>query len=888
MNWRRHIARIRALFRRQKLADEIDEEVRIHLEMEEQENRERGMSPEEARYAALRRFDNVTQTQETSRETWAWQWLETFLQDVRYGLRQLRRNPGFTAVAVLTLALGIGANTAIFSVVNAVLLRPLPYQQPQRLVFINSIQVPAGMGREASYPDFLDWQARNHVFKMMAVFRTENFALIGTGEPQHLSGAVVSANLFPLLGVSAVLGRTFQPGDDVPGAVNGTNALILSYGFWQQRFGSDPRVIGDGINLDGRPFTVVGVAPPGFQFPIQSGPIDVWTTIAIDKGSAADGVATQRGAHYLDVIARLKAGVTIGRAQVEMSAIVSAMNREHPDIHPRGARIVPMIDGLVGPARVALLILLSAVGCVLLIACVNVANLLLARAATRQREMSIRNALGASRSRVVRQVLTESTLLSLLGGLLGLWLGLRGVGLLIRVTPVDIPRLAQVRLDGHVLIFTAAVSLLTGMLFGLAPALISFKSDVAESLKEAGRGPTSGPHRAKTHGVLVVVEIGAATVLLFGAGLLIQSFLKLMQVNPGFDSVHVLSLRVNSPGAYSQAQQLIFFDQVIDRVRSLPGVLAASGVFGLPFSDIEADTGFDIEGRPVAKANRPETNFEAVAPDYFKTLGIPLLRGRDFNERDDLQSTPVAIINETLARQFFPGENPIGQRIKPGISIGYGSRDPMREIVGVVGDVKVQDLAAGPQPQCYVPLQQSPLGVMSLVVRVQGSPLELVPAVRSVVASTSNQAPIYNIKTLAQLLAQSVAQPRFVTLLLGIFAALAVILAATGLYGVISYSVAQRTHEIGIRMALGAEKVDVLKMVLGQGLKLALIGVAIGIAGALALTRFLASLLYGVKPTDPLTFIAVSLILIVVALLACYIPARRAANVDPMVALRYE
>jgi putative ABC transport system permease protein len=386
----------------------------------------------------------------------------------------------------------------------------------------------------------------------------------------------------------------------------------------------------------------------------------------------------------------------------------------------------------------------------------------------------------------------------------------------------------------------------------------------------------------------VVVEIAAAVVLLVGAGLLIQSFLKLQQVNPGFDSDHVLTLHLDSPGTYSQAQQLIFFGQVIGRVRSLPGVHAASGVFGLPFSDIEADTGFDIEGRPVAKANRPETNFEAVAPDYFKTLGIPMMRGRDFTDRDDLKSNPVAIINETLATRFFPGENPIGQRIKPGIGNGYGGKNPMREIVGVVGDVKVQNLAAQSRPQCYVPLQQSPLGVMSLVVRVQGSPLELVPAVRRVVASTSKQTPVYNIKTLAQLLSQSVAQPRFTTLLLGIFAALAVVLAATGLYGVISYSVAQRTHEIGIRMALGAEKSDVLKMVAGQGLKLALIGVGIGIIGALVLTRFLASLLFGVKPTDPLTFIAVSLILIAVALLACYIPARRAAKVDPIIALRYE
>jgi putative ABC transport system permease protein len=810
--------------------------------------------------------------------------MNALIQDLRFGLRMLAKNPGFTAVAVLTLALGIGGTTAIFSVVNAVVLRPLPYSHPERLMSILSAPLTAGVGHSASYPDFLDWRTRNHVFDKMAVFRSENFTLIGAGGAQHLSGAVVSADLFSLLDVAPILGRSFLPEDDKSGA----DAVILSYGFWQREFGSDQSVVGRSIDLDGRAYTVVGVVPPGFQFPIQPEPVDLWTTIAVDIKPDANGIATWRGAHYLDVIARLRPRVSIAQAQAEMSGIVSVMNEEHPENGPRSVGVVPLLNVLVGPARYALLILLGAVGCVLLIACANVASLLLAKAATRQQEMSIRAALGASRGRVIRQILTESTLLSSIGGVVGLLLGLRGVDILIRIVPVDIPRLAQVELDGRVLGFTAVVSFLTGLVFGLAPATIGFRSDLAESLKESGRGPSEGKHRARAHGALVVGEVALALVLLVGAGLLLRSFLSLQHVDPGFNADHVLTVRMNSPETYSLEQQLELFDQIVERVRSLPGVRSASGVFGLPFSEDEAKTVLDIEGRPRAKAERRVTSYLAVAPDYLRTLGIPLLRGRDFNERDNLKATPVAIINETFARRFFPGEDPIGRRISPGISNGYGDKYPLREIVGVIGDVKLHSLATVSEPQCYVPLAQSPLGLMSLVVRTDGDPLRLVPAVRSSVAAADKNVSPYNIKTLVQLLSQSVARPRFITLLLGTFAALAVVLAAVGLYGLISYSVAQRTHEIGLRMALGAQRADMLRLVIGQGLKLALIGVGIGIVGAIGLTRLLSGLLYGVKPTDPLTFVAVPLLLTFVTLLACYIPARRATKVDPMVALRYE
>ena len=876
------------LFHRRRVEREMDEEFRSHLELRAADLERQGISAPEAERQARIEFGGCQNYKEECRETLGTRLLQELAADVRYGVRQLCRNPGFAAVAILTLALGIGANTAIFSAVDAVLLRPLPFSRPHRLASVLSVQIPRGNGREASYPDFLDWRARNHVFDQMAVYRNENFTLKSDGEPVHISGAVVSADLFSLLGVTPRLGRTFLPGDDAPGSVNGTDAVILSNGFWQARFGSDPQIVGRALNLDGRAFTVVGVAPPGFQFPIQGEPIDLWATIAVDMPSGGNGMGAQRGAHYLDVIARLKPSVTFAQAQAEMNSIVGTLNRQYPNIHPRAARVVPELDGLAGPARPGLLILLAAVGCLLLIACANVANLLLARASARQREMFIRAALGAGRGRVIRQVLTESILLSLLGGLMGLLLGLRGVDVLVRLVPVDIPRLAQASLDGRVLVFVTAVSALTAFLFGLAPALAGSKFDLIEPLKESRQGFSLRLRRTRTNGALVIGEVAMALVLLASAGLLIRSFISLESADPGFDSGHVLTLRLDSPPNYSQAQQPRFFSEVIDRVRALPGVRSVSGVFGLPFSEVDARTGFAIEGQSVEKANRPETAYLAVAPHYFQTLGIPLEKGRDFTAHDGLGSLPVAIINEALARRYFPHQDPIGRRIQPGISNGYGNKEPLREIVGVVGDVKLHDLAANAGSQCYVPLSQSPLGLMTLVVRTDGDPLSLAPAVRSVIASANKDVVVYNLATLQELITRSVAAPRFLTLFLGMFASLAVLLAAVGLYGLVSYSVALRTQELGIRMALGAEKRDVLRMVIGQGLKLALIGVAIGVAGALALTRFLSSLLYGVKPTDPLTFIAVSLILIAVALLACYIPARRAAKVDPMVALRYE
>ncbi len=816
--------------------------------------------------------------------------MTTLLQELRYGLRILANNTGFTAVAVLTLALGIGANTALFSVVSAVLLRPLPFPEPDRLVSVVSMRLRENAPDNASYPDFADWRAQNHVLARMAAFHTDSFTLTGQGEAAHIPGAVVSADLFSLLGVNPALGRPFLPDDDKLGGTNGGFSIILSHRLWRERFGADPGIVGRTISLDNRSFTVVGIMPPGFQFPVQSGPVDFWITMAVEFLAPPGGksMAEQRGAHYLDVIARLKPHVSRAQAQAEMNTIVSALNKQYPENAPRGIRIVPELDRLVGDVRPALLILLAAVGCVLLIACANVANLLLARGTARQKEMAVRGALGAGRGRMIRQLLTESGVLAALGGALGATLALWGIPFLIRLVPQDIPRLADVHLDGPVLLFTALLSLLTGVLFGLAPALQVSRSNFLEPLKEGGRGSSESLRHHRIRNALAVGGVAVAAVLLVGATLLLQSLLRLQRIDPGFNPHHVLTFKVDLPYVrYSDLRQTEFFRQALQRLNHLAGVRSASAVLPLPLDGNEISTSFDIAGQPMAEANQPRTNYSWTEPAYFRTLGIPLLSGRDFTWADDLQATPVVIINATLAKRFFPGQNPLGRRIKPQIGNGY-SAPPMREIVGIVADVKQTGLTGEPYPEVYVPLAQSPLGSMLIVIRTEVDPSSVVGPVRKGIAAMDRDLPIYGLKTLDQYCGQSLAQPRFYSLLLGLFAALALVLAAVGLYGVISYSVTRRTHEIGVRMALGAERKDVLRLVVSQGLKLALAGVALGIIGAFGLTRFLMSLLYGVKPTDPATFIVVALVLGGVALAACYLPARRATNVHPVEALRYE
>ena len=813
--------------------------------------------------------------------------METLLQDIRYGFRMLLKTPSFSIVATIALALGIGANTAIFSVVNAVLLRPLPFTNSEQLMMVWETDATRGQVRgTASYPNFADWRDQNHVFERIASYHGNDFIMTGRGESTRLQGAVVNADLFPLLGAAPVIGRGFLPDEDKPG--DSGRVVILSQELYQKRFNSDPNVVNQSLVLDGRNYTIVGVMPRAFQFPIQNEPVELWTTVALDREGKTP-ITDQRGAHYMNVIARLKPGVSKEQAQAEMASISARLEQQYPDknLHKR-VRIEPALEALVGDIRPALLILLGAVGCVLLIACANVANLLLARAMTRHKEMAIRSALGASRGRVVRQLLTESILLSLAGGALGLVLAVWWSDLLVALGKEDIPRALQVGLDWRVLGFTLLVSVLTGVVFGLVPALHSSNTQLTETLKEGGRGSGEGARRNRIRGVLVVGELAIAVVLLVGAGLLIQSLWRLRQVSPGFSPQNVLTFVVGVPEAkYPTDKQAQFYRDLVGRIESLPGVAAASAVIPLPLSGDRFSISFETEGRPVAKGDQPSADFFVIGANYFKTLGISQLKGRDFSDRDDNNAPAVIIVNQAFARKFFPNEDAIGKHIKPGISTYEG--DPlMREIVGVVADVKNRNLNSTVEPAYFVPQAQVPFNQMTLVVRTTNDPRGLITSAQREVTAMDKELPVFSIKTMDDYIAASIAAPRFNTTLLAIFAAVALILTIVGLYGVMSYSVAQRTNEIGIRMALGAQTRDVLRLIVSQGFKLVLLGLTIGLAGAFAVTRVISSLLFGVTTKDPLTFVAVAVLLAFVALLACYIPARRAARVDPMEALRCE
>ena len=814
--------------------------------------------------------------------------MNTFLQDIRFGLRMLLKSPSVSIVATIALALGIGANTAIFSVVNAVLLQPLPYPEPDSLVAVFETDTQRGQQRGShSYPNFFDLRAQNTVFERISTYRSGDYIMTGRGEPARLQGSVVTADLFPLLGVQPMLGRAFLPDEDKPSETG--RVVVLSHALFQRRFGGDPSIINQSITLEGISFTVVGVMPEGFEFPIQNDPVELWTTIAGDA-SGKEPVTAQRGAHFLQVIGRLKQGVTKEQAQSELATIAARLEQQYPDTNThRSFRVDSALTALVGDIRPALLILLGAVACVLLIACANVANLLLARATSRHKEMAIRSALGASRVRVIRQLLTESVLLSLVGGGVGLLLAVWWSDLLVALGKEDIPRAVHVGMDWRVLGFTLGVSLLTGLTFGLAPAFHSSKTELVESLKEGGRGTSEGARRNRVRNVLVVVELAVAVILLVGAGLLMQSLWRLQKVNSGLQPENVLTFNVVLPDIkYKSDKQGQFFIDLKQRLESTPGVQSASAILPLPLSGDRFSISFEIEGRPLAPKDHPSADFFATGVGYFKTLGIPIIKGRDFDDRDKHGSTPVIIISETFARQHFPNEDPLGKRIKPGISTYEDEDKTMREIIGVVGDVRNRNLSTEPKPAYYLPQTQVPFTQMVAVVKTTGDPRSLISAATKQVAVMDPDIPLFGVKSMPEYLSSSVAAPRFSTTLLSIFAAVALVLTVVGLYGVMSYSVAQRTNEIGIRLALGAQSRDVLLMIVKQGGTLILLGLVIGLAGAYALTRLIASLLFGVTAKDPFTFAAVAVLLAIVALLACYVPALRATKVDPMDALRCE
>jgi putative ABC transport system permease protein len=816
--------------------------------------------------------------------------MNTLLQDIRFGLRMLLKSPSISIVATIALALGIGANTAIFSVVNAVLLRPLPFPDSDSLVSIFETDTQRGQQRGShSFPNFFDVRSQNTVLERVACYHGADFIMTGRGEPARIQGSVVTGDLFPLLGVAPMLGRTFHPDEDKPSETG--RVVILSHELFQKRFNSDPSIVNQAITLDGRSYTVVGVMPPSFEFPIQNEPVELWTTIAVDVAPGEESPVTeQRGAHFLQVIGRLKSGVTREQAQSEFTTIAARLEQQYPDTNTRKSlRVDSALTALVGDIRPALLILLGAVACVLLSACANVANLLLARATSRHKEMAIRTALGASRTRVIRQLLTESVMLSILGGAVGLLLAVWWSDLLIALGKDDIPRAIHVGIDWRVLGFTLGISLLTGLVFGLAPAFHSSRSELVESLKEGGRGTSEGARRNRVRNVLVVVELAIAVVLLVGAGLLIQSLWRLRNVNTGLQSQNVLTFNVGLPEIkYNSDRQTQFFIDLKSRLQTMPGVQSASTIFPLPLNGDRFSISFEIEGRPMARKDHPSADFFTTGVGYFGAMGIPLIKGRDFDDRDKHGSTPVIIITETFARQYFPNEDPIGKRIHPGISSIEGEESVMREVVGVVGDVRNRSLNTEPKPAYYVPHTQVPFSQMVAVVRTTGDPRSMISGVTKEVAAMDRDIPLFGVKSMDEYLSSSVAAPRFNTTLLSIFAVVALVLTVVGLYGVMSYSVAQRTNEIGIRLALGAQSRDVLLMIVKQGSVLIGLGLGIGLFGAYLATKLIASLLFGVQAKDPLTFAAVAVVLALVGLLACYIPAWRATKVDPMEALRCE
>ncbi|HXN74656.1 MAG TPA: ABC transporter permease [Candidatus Acidoferrales bacterium] len=806
----------------------------------------------------------------------------TLLQDLRYGARMLRKSPGFTIVAVLTLALGIGANTAIFSVVNGVLLRPLPFRDPSRLVLIAE-KSPFPV-ISTSYQNYQDWRDQSHSFESMEATRASSITLTGAGEPERLNVRMATAGLFPMLGINAQLGRTFLPEEDRAG---GAPVALLSYGLWQRRFGGSQDIIGKTVNLDLQPYTVVGILPSGFQI-LQ--PADVflpfmpWAKTLPDDRNWHPGIIP---------LARLKQGISKEQARGEMIGITKRLEQQYPDYNTgTSADVVGLQDQIVQNSRPALLLLLGAVSFVLLIACANVANLLLARAASRGREVAIRTAMGAGRGRVIRQLLTESVLLSLMGGLLGVLIAWVALGLLLKIAAGSVPQGAPIGLDPWVLAFTAIVSLITGLLFGIVPALRTAKLDLREALNEGSRGSTAGPGQHLLRGVLVAMEIALAMLLLVGSGLLLRSFSRLQEVPPGFQPDHLLVADIPlSPTAYAKPQDRYqFFDRLVERAKALPGVRSAAAASFLPVSGGGSIIHFNITGHPPKSPHEfVAAGYRTITPNYLETLGVPLLQGRFFDRGDNDKSPAVVIINATMARTFFPNENPLGKRLQLGAL--PDQEVPTMEIVGVVGDVR-SGLDTDPQAEMYLPYRQAdlllPVFQLSVVMRTAGDPTLQTTALRSALAEIDPNQPLVKVRTMEENMATTVAQPRFRAWLIGILAMLALVLAAVGVYGVMSYTVTQRTSEIGIRVTLGAQPQDVFRLVVGEGLRLAFFGVAVGLIAALALTRLLHSFLFGISAYDPLTFIGVSVLLTLVAIVASYIPARRATRVDPMIALRYE
>jgi putative ABC transport system permease protein len=873
--------RLRALFTRARMENDLDEEVRFHLEKEIEKNVANGMSPDEARYAALRKFGGVDQVKEQSRDTRGIRVFEELVQDLRYSIRMLIKHPGFTFVIVATLALGIGANSAIFSIVNAVLLRPFAYESPGQLVIPGESNTGTRGGSGLSYPNFADWKDDRNLFAAASAVRSnENYNITGSGEPERLMGRLVSAGFLSLLGVKPLLGRDFLAEDDRQGAAP---TVILSYGLWNRRFGSDANIVGKQLTLNGLSYTVIGVTPQSFQYGLDA-------DVTVPIGLSSERFRTRGADPGISAVARLRPGQSLEQAETELNLIYARMEQQYPDSNTgRRCFLTPLHESFVGNVRQPLLILLGAVGLVLLIACANVANLLLVRASSRRREMSVRVALGASRWRIVRQLLTESIFLASIGAVFGVLLANWGTSFIAYQLPDGIPRLNEAHVDARVMIFTLGISIITGVLFGLAPSLQASRLNLTESLKEGDR--SSSGNRQRLRSVLVVCEVALTLTLLVGAGLLIQSFRRVLQVDPGFQSQNLLTMQVSISNPDGR-QIATFFQQLQENVRRLPGVKSVAVSNGLPFVTVNNPI-FIILGRPLPeKGQAPGANRYTVSKDYFEAMGIDVSKGRGFGPQDTPDSPPVVIIDEALVQQHFQNEDPIGKRLAQSTS-----GTPSFEIIGVVRHVEQNNLdrQGTLRPQFYLSFDQVSLERLpgqvrriNLLTRTTVEPASLASAVRDQITALNKDQAVFNVQTMEQIVSQSVAPRRFSMMLLAVFAIVALALASIGIYGMMSYAVAQRTREIGLRMTLGAQRGAVLRMVIGQGMKLAIVGVVIGLIASVILTRTMKTLLFGVSPTDPVTFVSIAIILTSVALLASWIPARRATKVDPMVALRYE
>ena len=869
----------RNLFHKERVDQEFTEEIQAYLDMLTERKISEGLSPREARRNALIEVGGVEQVHEKVREVRMGQLIETAWRDVRFGLRALVHSPVFSVVTVLSLALGIGANTAIFSVVNGLLLRPLPYPESDRIVDVWHTppqQSFPGLDRFSVSPaNYIDWKAQSSAFEQMAVYTDMRFSLSTSNDPLSLIGAPVSSDFFSVLRTNAIQGRTFTPDDEQPGK---DQVAVIGHGLWQRAFGANPNIIGQTLTMNSRSFTVVGIMPAGFEFPQEA---QIWVPLAWD-----DKERQVRSIHDYLVIARLKQNVSQEQAQAEMNTISSRLEQQYPEENSGwGARVIPLREDLVGDIRTALLVLFCAVGFVLLIACANVANLMLARGANRQKEIAVRIALGAGRARLIRQLLTESVLLAVIGGVLGLLLAVWGSRMLVQLG--SLPNTGDIGIDTWALGFTLAVSFAAGIIIGIVPSLQFTRTNVSETLKQ-GSGRTGGSSiKQHTRKALVISEVALSLVLLIGAGLMIRSFWKLQNVDPGFDSRNGLtaSIVLNWIRYSEPHQRLAFLDRAIEQIRAVPGVVSVAASTKIPLTGGGSTQPFTVEGRPAGTiAEQPMAQTRYITPDYFKTIGIPLRQGRFFSDQDRDNSLPVIIISEAMARRFWPGENPIGKRLTPSFHAETGAR----EIVGVVGDVKATGLDVDSSAMMYMPYKQAPMPFMSFVVRTASNPEGLIQPVSTAIYSIDKEQALTDVQTMEQVVTKSLSERRFNMTLLLIFAGVALVLAAVGVYGVMNYTVTLRRRELGIRMALGAGRMDVLRLVLGQGLMLTLIGIAAGLISAYALTRLMASLLYGVTATDYLTFASVSAVLIAVGVVASYVPARRATKVNPTIALRTE